>query len=196
MNARRSFRGLPLVGAAFGGVVFGHWMSYLLALPSRPVRNQVLRATGHGYWPTAVKLAVVLAVVSLAAAAIRQFRVALAKDLPEFDGPLSIAVRLTGLQVVGFIALEATERAAVGAPASSLLSHHVMVLGVLVQIVVAASAALLLCLFARAAGALARALARASFPRPVRRLFLPPSLWVPQPAVADGPSVPRAPPSH
>src|SRR2546426_11245230 len=171
MDGRRSLRGLPVVGAALGGVVLGHWLSYLLAMPGAGIRGQVLAATGHAYWLTAVKQAVVLAVVSLAAIAMREFRLVRTRDLPEGTGPGRLALRLAGLQVLGFLALEVTERVVVGAPISSILAPHVLVLGLLVQVLLAASAALLLSLFARAARTLARALARAPLPRPVRRAF-------------------------
>jgi hypothetical protein len=196
MNGRRTLRGLPLVGAAFGGVVLGHWLCYVLAMPSAGIRGEVLVATGHAYWLTAVKQAVVLAVVSLAVIALRQFRRVRARGIPEHTGPGSLAVRLAGLQVLGFLALEVTERVAAGAPVSSVLAHHVLVLGLLIQVVMAASAALLLSLFARAAGALARALMRARFPRPARRAFPRPTLMVLRPALVTGSVGPRSPPSR
>jgi hypothetical protein len=196
MSGRRTLRGLPVVGAAFGGVVLGHWVSYLLAMPSAGIRDEVLAATGHAYWLTAVKQAVVLAAVSLAAIAMREFRRVRAQDEhPESVGPGSLALRLAGLQVVGFLALELTERVAAGAPISSILAHHVLVLGLLVQVVLAASAALLLSVFARAAGALARALVRSPFPRPAHRTFPRLPATVLRPALVSGSAGPRSPPS-
>jgi hypothetical protein len=183
------------VGAAFGGVVLGHWLSYLLAMPGAGIRGEVLAATGHAYWLTALKQAVVLVVVSLAAIALRQVRLVRTQEPPDHAGPGSLALRLVGLQVVGFLALEVTERVVAGAPISSLLAHHVLVLGLLVQVVVASSAALFLSLFARAAGALARALVRAPFPRPVRRAFPPLPVTVLRPALIAGSAGPRSPPS-
>jgi hypothetical protein len=196
MNGRKTLRGLPLVGAAFGGVVLGHWLGYLLAIPSTVIRGEVLVATGHAYWLTAVREAVALAVVSLAAIVMRQFRLVRANDLPERGGPGGLALRLAGLQVLGFLALEVTERVVAGAPISSLLAHHVLVLGLLVQVVVAASAALLLSLFARAAGAIARALVRPRFPHPVRWAFLPAPVMVLRPVLLTGSAGPRSPPSR
>jgi hypothetical protein len=184
-----------VVCAAFGGVVLGHWLSYLLAMPSPGIRGEVLAATGHAYWLTAVKQAVVLAVVSLTAIAMREFRQVRARDLPEGRGPGSLALRLAGLQVVGFLALEVIERLAAGAPISSILAHHVLVLGLLVQVVLAASAALLLSLFARAAGALAQALVRSPFPRPARRAFPALPVTVLRPVLVTGSAGPRSPPS-
>jgi hypothetical protein len=196
MNGRRTLRGLPVVGAAFGGVVLGHWLSYLLAMPSAGFRGEVLASTGHAYWLTAVKQAAILVVVSLAAIAMRQVRLARAQDRPELAGPGSLALRLAGLQVLGFLALEVTERVAAGAPVSSISGHHVLVLGLLVQVVLAASAALLLSAFARAIGALARALVRAPFPRAPRRAFPRFPVAVPRPVLVTGSAGPRGPPSR
>jgi hypothetical protein len=184
------------VGTAFGGVVVGHWLSYLLAMPSSGIRGEVLVATGHAYWLTAVKQAVILAVLSLAAIATRQIRLVRAQDRPEHAGPGSLAVRLVTLQMLGFLALEVTERVAAGAPISSILAHHVLVLGLLVQVVVAASAALLLSLLARAAGAIARALIKARFSHPTRQAFPHLPVMVLRPALATGSPGPRSPPTR
>jgi hypothetical protein len=133
--------------------------------------------------------------VSLAAIAMREFRLVRARDFSEDTGPGRLALRLVGLQVLGFLALEVTERIAAGAPVSSVLAHHVLVLGILVQVVLAASAALLLSLLARAAGALARTLVRAPFPRPARRAFPRFPIAVPRPALLMGSAGSRSPPS-
>jgi hypothetical protein len=196
MNGRRTLRGLPLVGAAFGGVVLGHWLSYLLAMPRAGIRSEILMVTGHAYWLTAVRQAVALAVVSLGAIALRQFRLVRSNHQSRPVGPGGLALRLVSLQVLGFLALEVTERVVAGAPISSVLAHHVLVLGLLVQVVVAASAAVLLSLFARAAGAIARALVMARFPRPTPRAFFRPAVMVLRPLLVTGSSGPRSPPSR
>jgi hypothetical protein len=196
MSGRRGLFGLPVVGAAFGGVVLGHWLGYLLAMPSAPARDQVLADTGHGYWLTAVRLAVVLAVVALGAVGWRQVQRARAGREPVHVGPGSLALRLGGLQILGFIALEVTERVAVGAPVSTLLAHHVLVLGVLVQVLVASCLALALWLFTRAAGVIARALTGARFPRPVSIHVRATWIAARRPALVTGSGGPRSPPSR
>jgi hypothetical protein len=196
MTGRRVTRGLPLVGAAFGGVLIGHWLSYLLAVPVARVRDEVLAATGHAYWITAVKQAVVLAVISLAAIAMRQFRLVRGGQASDPPGPASLALRLAGLQILGFLALEVTERVVADAPISSLLGHHVLVLGLLVQILIASSLALVLSLFTRAAGAVARALAHARFPRAMGRSFPRPFVAILRPVLVTGSVGPRSPPSQ
>jgi hypothetical protein len=196
MNGRRTVRGLPLVGVAFGGVLLGHWLSYLLAMPRVRVRDVVLAATGHAYWLTAVKQAVVLAVISLAAMAMRQFRLVRRGQAPDHPGPASLAIRLAGLQILGFVALEVTERVVADAPISSLLAHHVLILGLLVQILIASSLALALSLFTRVVGAVARTLAHARFPRATGRSFPRPLVTVLRPVLVTGSVGPRSPPSQ
>lgn len=183
-----------LVGAAFGGVVLGHWLSYLLAIPTAGERNGVLVASGHGYWLIAVKLAVVSAVVSLAAIGIRQLRLAWDRTPAPDHGPRGIALRLALLQVLGFVALELTERLAAGAPLSSLAAHQVLVLGVLVQVLVAGSLALTISLFARAIHAAAGAVARARMDDRALSAFPPAASAVLRPSLLTASAGPRGPP--
>jgi hypothetical protein len=194
MDGRRTLRGLPLVAVASGGVVLGHWLSYLLGLPSAHLRAEVLRATGHGYWQSGVEMAVALVVVALAAIAVRQFRAASAVGLPAVDGPGRVALRLAGIQVLGFSTLEMGERIAAGAPVSGMLQHHLFVLGLLVQVAVAAAVAVILFLFCRAVGVIARALAAPRFPRPVKRFIVFARVAAPRTARPAGAAGARAPP--
>jgi hypothetical protein len=184
-----------IIGAAFGGVIVGHWLSYLLAIPGRRIRTEVLAETGHQYWLTAVKMALVLAVIALAMVVVRQVRAALRREPEPLAGPRALALRLTLLQVVGFLALEATERLAAGSPLSSLLTHHVLVLGLLVQVLIAGIVALLLSFFARAVRAVVGALTRTPVPRFVLSFPAPRVPFVPRPALVGGPASPRGPPS-
>src|SRR5205823_2832840 len=57
MSERRSVRGMPFVGMAAAGVVAGHWLAYVLAVPASAERARVLIASGHGYWSLAIKAA-------------------------------------------------------------------------------------------------------------------------------------------
>jgi hypothetical protein len=195
MNEGKRLRGLPVAGAAFGGVVVGHWLSYLLAIPGPRIRSEVLAETGHQYWLTAVKLALVLAVIALASAAVRQVGAVLRREPDPTPGPRALALRLATLQLAGFLALEATERLAAGAPLSTLLSHHVLALGLLVQVLIAGILALVLSLVVRAVRAVARAFVRAPVPRLVLSLPGHPAPFVLRPALIDGPASPRGPPS-
>jgi hypothetical protein len=194
MDGRRTLRGLPLVAVASGGVVLGHWLSYLLGLPSAHLRAEVLRATGHGYWQSGVQLAVAVVVVALAAIAVRQFRAASTVGISAEEGPGRVALRLAGIQVLGFSALEVGERVAAGAPVSGMLQHHLFVLGLLVQVAVAAAIALVLFVFCRAVGAIAAALAAPRFPRPANRFLAFPLVVAPRAVLLTGASGPRGPP--
>jgi hypothetical protein len=195
MTWRRSLRSQRVEGAAFGGVVLGHWLTYVLALPSGHLRHEVLASSGHGYWPLGVKLGVAFTVISLASIVARQARAALGRDLSDVDGPGRVALRLAGLQVLGFVSLEVAERVAAGAPASTMFEHHLFLLGLLVQVAVAAALAVVLFLFSRAAATVAQALASPRYPRAARRSFLAPLLWVPAPVVLAGAAAPRGPPT-
>jgi hypothetical protein len=195
IQIRRRWSKVPVVGAAFGGVVLGHWLSYVLAVPGPRIRSAVLAETGHQYWFTAVKLAMVLGVIALASIGVRQVGAALRREADPTPGPRSLALRLAFLQVTGFLALEATERLAAGVPLSSLLSHHVIVLGLLVQLLMGGILALLLSFFARAVRAVARALSRAPLPRLVRTRWARPTFSILRPVLVGGPASLRGPPS-
>jgi hypothetical protein len=194
MDGRRTLRGLPLAAVASGGVVVGHWLSYLLGLPSAHLRAEVLRATGHGYWESGVELSVAVVVVALAAIAVRQYRAASNTAVSAAEGPGRVALRLAGIQVLGFSALEVGERLAAGAPVSGMLEHHLFVLGLLVQVAVAAAIAVILFLFCRAVGAIAAVLSAPRFPRPVKGFFAFALVVAPRPALLAGAAGPRAPP--
>jgi hypothetical protein len=175
---RRSVRGLPVVGVAVAGVVLGHWLGYLLAVPDASIRAQVLSQSGHGYWLFAVKLAVIFGVTGLVTVFVRALG-RLIHPHPDVEGEgdrfSTIAARLVGLQVLGFASMEVTERVAAGAPVASLLQHDAFLIGVLVQLLVAGIGALLLLRFARQADRMALAWfgARQSLPRPPAGPSLP-----------------------
>src|SRR5262245_52695791 len=116
MRRRRAFHGLPLAGTATAGVVLGHWLSYVLALPETRLRGEVLVASGHGYWRTAVKIAVVAVVAALGTVAARHLNDRGRADAPLPERLSSLTLRLAVLQVVGFTAMEVTERLAFGVP--------------------------------------------------------------------------------
>lgn len=151
MRRRRAFHGLPLAGTATGGVIVGHWLSYLLALPETRLRGEVLLASGHGYWLSAVKIAVVALVAALGTVAIRHLSGRERSGGPFGERLSSLTLRLAVLQLLGFTAMEVTERIAFGAPVGAMFTHHLYVLGLAVQILVAAVGAVVLLWFARTA---------------------------------------------
>jgi hypothetical protein len=173
----------------------GHWLTYLVGLPSGHLRGEVLLATGHGYWSSAVELAVLAGLATVAVVARREVRAAFARELTGGDGPAAVAARLAVLQVMGFTALEVGERVSAGAPLAGLLQHHLFLLGVLVQLVVALVTALLLFLLARAVRTVARTLLSPRVARAAGREWRPPILLGPVSAIPSGGAGPRAPPS-
>ena len=149
-NARRTG---VILGVAAAGLLLGHWLTYLLDVPSH-ARDQVLQATGHGYLTTAGRLAAVTAAVSLAI-------VFLGRLTRREPGARFIAVagRLAAVQISAFVAMEVLERLGAGAPMHDLTT--ILPVGVAAQAVVALAGAWLLRLVlhaADAAGSLTRSL--------------------------------------
>lgn len=167
MRRRRLIRTWPLAGVASAGVLAGHWLGYMAALPDPRQRLQLLASTGHGYWLGAVRVGVVVAVVAAAAFVASRVR---HEAAGEDDEPttLGVARRLAVLQLLGFLGMEVAERLLAGAPLSSLWSHDVLVFGLLAQLVVAALVAMALVGLGRAAVAVVRTLTarRAALARP------------------------------
>src|SRR5919198_2525970 len=105
MDERRPARGLPLFGVAAAGTVLGHWLAYLIAIPGETTRARVLGESGHGYWLSAVQVAMALAGVALALVAVRRLR---SPSLEPADG--STLLRLAFYQVSLFVVVEIIER--------------------------------------------------------------------------------------
>jgi hypothetical protein len=122
---------LALTGV--GGIVLAHAVGYALAFPDGGLRASVLRATGHGYWPVAVALAALAAGGAVVLAVGAGVRRTWAQLLPR---PLALAA----FQVVGFLAVETSERIAAGIPLSALLHERAVLVGVVVQVLVALAA--------------------------------------------------------
>jgi hypothetical protein len=133
MRERRALRGFPVFGVAAAGTVLGHWLAYLIAIPASTARARVLAESGHGYWLSAVQMALVFAAAGLALLAIRRLRA----RAPEPSSTCAFH-RLVLYQASMFVAVEIVERLMVGEPVSQLFAHDVVFLGLLVQVVVAA----------------------------------------------------------
>jgi len=193
---------LPITGfAAVAGVVVGHWITYLIAVPGASPRAALLAQTGHGYWPTAVAIALVFGAMALAGTVARSLRRGLRAD-PAAARPRtgweryrSTALGLAALQTSVFVLQEVIERLASGAPLGSLTHEGFLLLGIAVQILIAAGVTCLLLLVGRTAEAIGRALAAASKLRRVRVRFVLPTLAPPAAATLLGPRLTRAPPS-
>ena len=185
-------RGFPIFGTAAAGLVLGHALAYLIAIPDPHQRAFALQRTGHAYIPALDQAVLMLLVAGMAAVVVRAF--ARAGDRTEGFGQL--ATILVVAQTCAFAAQEVLERLISRAPLGGLAHDHILVTGIAVQIVVAIVAASILWLFARTATRLATVVAaRASLPR-VRVVFaLPVTARRPHaPLFATAGSV-RAPPS-
>jgi hypothetical protein len=159
MRCRRVAHRLPLTGVAVAGAVVGHMVAYLLAVPSPTVRVALLGATGHAYWTAAIAAASVLGLASLAATLRRRFRAGRLAGRPEPGERLGIVARqLAGFQIAIYLVQETLERLEAGIPAHALLDGRLMVTGVIVQMAIALTLAVLLTLAGRAAEAVGRAL--------------------------------------
>jgi hypothetical protein len=177
-----------LGGLASAGVVVSHHLAYWAAAPDPHERAELLRAGGHEHWSYVVALAVGLLVPCLAGFVRTGLR-----------GPLrlgpcrSLALRLALLQGVAFVALETVERILVGSGVADLASEPVIVVGVMVQGLVAALGAALISLLGRALATWRTR--RAGFPK-AQRAIVPRSrsLVPPRFPAATGAGALRGPP--
>jgi hypothetical protein len=183
-----------MAGVAFAGVVAGHSLTYFAAFPGSNARDAYLATTGHSYWRNALVLALLLEVAALGVVAMRGFRAGLRGTLAvEHSGP-QLAMRLAMIQVGTFCALEAGERLVSGAPVSGMFAHHLFLLGVAIQLLVAVAGALLLRWLAVAAEALGACIRGEVPPEASRALGLPAGLAIPALNVACRATRGRAPP--
>ena len=191
--------GFSLVGVAVGGVVLAHWLAYVLAIPGAHARSQVLAASGHSYWVTAIKFAVVLGLAALGALFLRHLDRSPRTWESGQEAFSRIATRLSLLQVMAFIAMEVTERLVVGAPVAHLFHHRLFLIGLALQLIVASGGALLLLWFSRTAERVAEALGRPLLPRPrpavLRTIRIEIQTILPVDPVRDGVGLRGPPPS-
>ena len=161
-------RGLPVFGTAMAGLMLGHTLSYLIAVPDPHQRQFVLQQTGHGYMPALTQVTLMVAVAAVAALVVRAFgrRVEHTETFP------ALARTLAVVQVCAFVGQEVLERLVAHVPLHSLGTDHVLLTGVAIQVALAIVAARVLLWVARAAGRIAQAtLLRPELPRPGRLLF-------------------------
>jgi hypothetical protein len=192
MSERRHLHDLPAFGFAFVGLIVGHLLSYLIAIPDPARRAVVLTQSGHAYLHLAGDVAVVL---SLAAAVTVGLRAVAGRDATDLPSTANLAWRLGALQAGAFIAMELGERLLSGGGFGELFADHLFGIGIVVQLAIAAVGAVLLRWIGRVAVRIVDALAR-----PPRRRPAGTTLWLrpgssprPRPAFAGIFSA-RAPP--
>ena len=153
-RARRLAGALP---AAAGGLVAGHFLTYVFIAPAGPARAAILHHTGHGYFPRALAAGAAMAAIAMGTAAARGIAGRHASSAHPFK-LRELTRAFAVVQVVGFILLETTERLVVRAPLDGLL--RVLPVGLLVECVVALVAAWLVCAITSASRVVARSLSR------------------------------------
>lgn len=174
MPNRRVAGKLLLAGVALSGVVAGHTVAYVAAVPSAATRHDVLAQTGHGYWPVAVLVGLAACLCAAGSVALRHARAAAGGRALGADVSGWLAPRLAAVQILLYVAVEATERVVAGVPLAELLHEGLVLRGLLAQLLVAVLATVLLGWLARAAELVGRLLARPPRPaRAVRRLPRP-----------------------
>jgi hypothetical protein len=160
-------RGLPVFGTAMAGLMLGHTISYLIAVPDPHQRQFVLEQTGHGYMPALTQVTLMVAVAAIAALVARAFgrRDEHAESFP------AVARTLAVVQVCAFVGQEVLERIVAHAPLHTLGHDQVLLTGIAIQIAIAIVAAQILLWVARTAAHLAHTvLLRPALPRPGRVL--------------------------
>jgi hypothetical protein len=148
MSATHLRRTVATVGVAGSGLVLGHWLAYALGEPQAHARDELLRATGHGYLPYATQVAVLAAALGLAAL----FLIRLAGRGGRGSFPRDAAV-LASVQCGAFLAMEAGERLLAGASLHDLTHGPLLAIGLGMQLAVALTAAAIVRLTERAADA-------------------------------------------
>ncbi len=153
-------------------------------------RQSVLRVTGHAYWHAAIAAAIVGALWFAGTHLRRHFHAGR-------HGTTSLPAKvgwLAPIQAGVFAGMEVIERLVAGAPVASVLDRRVLVIGLGLQIAVAAAIALITFALSHVAHAVGRAFAVPRVPRAAQRLWsLPAQRW--PAALAVVPCGSRGPPA-
>lgn len=184
----RRARRLILALAAVAGVVAAHALEYTAAHVDAPGRADHLHATGHGYWPAAVLVAMAAGLLGTGLAAGSAIRRALdrhdgvhpqGRTLPRLG---SLAMAQGGL----FAVMEVVERTVVGADLSELVRTPWFALGLLLQVLVAAAVVVVLRVITAGAERLTAAARRRRRGRAVVDRWARRAWWMPAAAVLAG----------
>ncbi|HSJ51945.1 MAG TPA: hypothetical protein VLA90_11795 [Actinomycetota bacterium] len=186
-------RGVPTFGFATAGLLIGHALSYLIAVPDPHHRDLLLHATGHAYLPVAAQAAIILALAAAAAVVARSWS---GRGITPQDRFGRLAWTLAVVQITAFVGQEVLERVLTGMPLGDLVHDLVLPIGIGVQAAVALVGAALLRLLARTSARAVQGLAPRSVPPP-RPAFAVAIAAAERPTVAAALRLPnvRAPPS-
>ncbi len=141
-----------MFGTGAAGLVLGHAIAYLIAIPDPHQRAFALQRTGHAYLPALDQVVLMLAVAGVAAVVVRAFASVGERHIERFG---RLATVLVVAQSCAFAAQEVLERLVSGSPLGGLFHDHILVTGMVVQIAVAIAAAGILWLLARTSSRLA-----------------------------------------
>lgn len=195
MSSSQSRARLWILGTGAAGVALGHAVAYLLTIPDSHARAHFLHETGHAYWPWCVALAIGAGAGGFGFYIYDRSR-------PRASTPRRTllkyaAIRLAAVQCVGFLALEAAERAASG-HLGAVWNEPAVIAGLVVQAVLGLVGALFLVAADRIVDKLAAAARR--WERELassRTLHLSrPDPAFPKPAILAGGATLRGPPSR
>jgi hypothetical protein len=166
------------MGVAVGGVLAGHWLTYLAVSPTAGSRAEILHQTGHAYLAMANDLVLVAALAAMATIFIGQL------TSPAPAGPIhGLTARVVRFQVSAFVLMEVLERVTSGSPLAGLLHAGILPLGIAAQVGIGYLAAHAIRWLLRTADRVAAAFGRAAAPR--RRI-------VPRPLPSEPVFVPAA----
>ncbi|HEX7521729.1 MAG TPA: hypothetical protein VF441_06685 [Acidimicrobiia bacterium] len=191
-----SIRTRPLVSAAAGiaGVAGAHVIAYAIAYRDPAQRAYVLQQTGHGYWPLAMGVACLAALITLAAAIRRGTDIGARRRAPiGTAGSVAQMGRLALWQMALFGAMESAERLSVGISPMTLLHTHNFAIGLTFQLILAAAIVIGLRVVERVTARVTRALSHT----PLRSRPVHPSSWIDVTLVclaSTWPDRPRGPP--
>ena len=130
-------RAVALLAVASVGLMVGHSLTYLKLAPSHGMRTALLGITGHSYLDTILAFGPALALM----AALYWMAAGFLTTRNRRPSLLGTAIALALIQTIGFAGQEVLERLIAGAPLHDLGS--VLMLGVPLQLVVAALGAVL-----------------------------------------------------
>ncbi|MGQ0679943.1 MAG: hypothetical protein ACT4OM_09885 [Actinomycetota bacterium] len=140
-----------VLGTATAGVVAGHSLLYAAVAPDPAGRQGFLDATGHSYWRVALLAGIMLGTASLAVLLLRHLRAGLYGSSAELPGYRRLALWLSGIQLLGFTALENLEQVLGGGQLPGAINAELIPIGMVIQVVIALVLSGLLRWMARAA---------------------------------------------
>ena len=134
---------VTIAGAAFLGLLLGHWIDYKLVFPEHVARHAALASSGHDYLATALVMAIAAFVVAGVGCVLLGFRIEKGALHGDFCFGATM-FRLSVSQVSGFVLLEVSERFFTGSSFQGIAK--LLVLGVAAQLIAACAGAVVLVL--------------------------------------------------